>query len=142
MNRTYFKTLSHIVSLALVLSVVALCGCSSCCSPYDDDYPVFGGLFQRSDPANGRVGSMFTDPNFSKGPNADSNLKPHGFDRHRRAGDEELFEAPDELLDGETLPTPAAEPTPAPNSTANADDQAFSGNVWRGRPDTRRLDLR
>ncbi len=142
MNRTYFSNLPRIVAFALALGVFGIGGCSTCCSPYDNDYPVFGGRFQRSDPANGRVGSMFTDPNFSKGQSADSNLKPHGSDQRHRAGDEEFLGPTAELFEGETLPTPPAEPIPDTNSTANAADQTFSENAWRSRSDTRRLDLR
>jgi hypothetical protein len=47
-----------------------------CCGPYDFDYPVAGGIHQRANPAYGRVGSIFSDPNaIVSGDSADSNLK-------------------------------------------------------------------
>jgi hypothetical protein len=52
-------------------------GCSTCCTPYDYDYPHFGGKYTRADASYGRVGSIFSDPNASAtGPSADSNLTP------------------------------------------------------------------
>ena len=62
------------------LAVIVCCGltgCSSCCGPYDYHYPTFGGKHQRVDPTNGRVGSVFSDPNATFGPSSDSNLEPH-----------------------------------------------------------------
>ena len=37
-------------------------GCAACCSPYDFDYPTFGGKWERLDRQHGRVGSAFYDP--------------------------------------------------------------------------------
>lgn len=47
--------------LVLAVSSVTL-GCSICPEGYMDDYATVGGKWQRSDPANGRVGSVFSDP--------------------------------------------------------------------------------
>ena len=38
-------------------------GCSICAPGYLCDYAGVGGKYQRSDPENGRVGSIFSDPN-------------------------------------------------------------------------------
>lgn len=38
-------------------------GCSLCAPGYLCDYAGVGGKWQRSDPENGRVGSIFSDPN-------------------------------------------------------------------------------
>ncbi|MEQ1827360.1 MAG: hypothetical protein ABL921_15490 [Pirellula sp.] len=45
---TYFVTLAN--------------GCSICCTPYLDDYVAFGSKHPRMDMKNGRVGSVFSDP--------------------------------------------------------------------------------
>ena len=52
-------------------------GCAMCCGPYDDHYPTYGGIVQRSNPVWGRVGSIYSDPGPFGGPLADSNLTPH-----------------------------------------------------------------
>ncbi len=63
--------------LTLTATVAVLFGCSMCCGPYDNDYNVFGGPFQRANQQHGRVGSSLSDPYFSGyGPSADSNLAP------------------------------------------------------------------
>jgi hypothetical protein len=66
--------------LILVIAVTPLfaVGCSMCCSPYDYDYPTFGGKHERVDPAYGRVGSILSDPMAPRvaGASADSNLLP------------------------------------------------------------------
>ena len=36
-------------------------GCAVCQSCFDYDYPAFGGVYERHDPAHGRVGSAFND---------------------------------------------------------------------------------
>lgn len=48
-----------------------------CCGPDDFNYPTYGGVHQRSDPAYGRLGSVFSDPYAIGGPSADSNLEPY-----------------------------------------------------------------
>lgn len=63
--------------LTLATSFGILLGCSMCCGPFDDDYNVFGGPFQRANPQQGRVGSVLSDPLYAGyGPSADSNLAP------------------------------------------------------------------
>ncbi len=60
---------------ACAVTCISLLGCAMCCGPYDDHYNVYGGKFQRVDPAQGRVGSVLSDPAFmGSGPAADSNL--------------------------------------------------------------------
>ncbi|MBX3419378.1 MAG: hypothetical protein KF851_17365 [Pirellulaceae bacterium] len=60
------------------LAVATLTGCAMCCGPYLDHYPTFGGKVQRTDPAWGRVGSIFSDPyTAGTGPSADSNLETY-----------------------------------------------------------------
>ena len=55
-----------------------------CCGPYDFDYPTYGGIHQRANPSQGRVGSIFSDPLYvSTGPSADSNLKDYPEPRQR-----------------------------------------------------------
>lgn len=56
---------------------ISLVGCSMCCGPDDFNYPTYGGIHQRADPASGRVGSIFSDPFVTGGPSADSNLEPY-----------------------------------------------------------------
>jgi hypothetical protein len=62
----------------LTLSLIASVGCSMCCGPDDFNYPTYGGIHQRADPARGRVGSILSDPFASvAGLTADSNLEPY-----------------------------------------------------------------
>jgi hypothetical protein len=48
---------------ALVLVLLAVStqlGCAMCCGPDDANYGAYGGRWQRTDMAEGRVGSVFT----------------------------------------------------------------------------------
>ena len=45
---------------ALLLTLLAATGCSTCASPHDRSYAADGGLWQRTDACEGRVGSAFT----------------------------------------------------------------------------------
>ena len=45
---------------ALLLTLLAAAGCSTCASPHDRSYAADGGLWQRTDACEGRVGSAFT----------------------------------------------------------------------------------
>ena len=66
---------SFLIMFVTTLSVGSL-GCSMCCGPFDYDYPVYGGKFERVDSSYGRVGSIFSDPNApDDGPSPDSNLE-------------------------------------------------------------------
>ncbi len=95
--------------LILTLSLIATVGCSMCCGPNDFDYPTYGGIHQRADPARGRVGSIFSDPYASAtGLSADSNLEPYPEPRTNSGSgafdsdddfDSDDFERQDEDLD-------------------------------------------
>ncbi len=50
------------ILLALAMATIVTSGCSLCCPSYMHDYAGVGGKWQRSDPENGRVGSVFSDP--------------------------------------------------------------------------------
>lgn len=51
--------LAKIQTLALLIPLVISQGCAICCSPYDDEYNCYGGVMDRADRVNGRVGSRF-----------------------------------------------------------------------------------
>lgn len=79
--------------LGLTVACAISLGCSMCCGPHDFDYPVLGGKHQRTNPTYGRVGSPFSDPSITGGPNADSNLempefKPQNLDEDDTAPDD------------------------------------------------------
>ncbi len=40
--------------------VVSSSGCSMCATPFDETYSAYGGVWERTDPYYGRVGSAFT----------------------------------------------------------------------------------
>ena len=53
-------------NLAILASTMfVLSGCALCPPGYLDDYAAVGGKWQRTDPASGRVGSVFSDPGTS-----------------------------------------------------------------------------
>ena len=138
-----------IIFIAVVTAAVSTTGCSMCCGPYDFDYPNFGGKHQRVDPAYGRVGSIFSDPNAGfGGPSADSNLEPHP--EPRTNDPEEDFESDPELdrlrrkleddlesidpLNGdkpEELPDPEADSGDSTASRFFRSRPLRSGNTWR-----------
>lgn len=81
--------------LTLMLLLIASVGCSMCCGPDDFNYPTYGGIHQRADPARGRVGSILSDPYASvAGLSADSNLEP--YPEPRGSSDVGSFEREDE----------------------------------------------
>lgn len=90
--------------LIFTFPLFATVGCSMCCGPDDFNYPTYGGIHQRADPAWGRVGSIFSDPYASaSGLSADSNLEPYPEPRTNRGvgtfdGDDD-FDRQDEDLD-------------------------------------------
>lgn len=51
-----FKTIAQCLAL---LCLVLASGCSICCAPFDDEYACYGGIVDRTDRVNGRVGSKF-----------------------------------------------------------------------------------
>lgn len=50
------------ILLAFALTSTLSSGCTLCAPGYINDYAGVGGKWQRSDPENGRVGSVFSDP--------------------------------------------------------------------------------
>ena len=86
------------LTILFILTVlpITFIGCSMCCGTNDFDYPTYGGIHQRADPARGRVGSILSDPfaNFA-GPSADSNLEPYPEPRSGR--DTSDFDEDDDL---------------------------------------------
>ena len=59
-------------TLTVAASLMLSSGCTLCAPGYLCDYAGVGGKWQRSDPENGRVGSILSDPNsfVSANPNA------------------------------------------------------------------------
>jgi hypothetical protein len=45
--------------ISACLLIAPLAGCTLCPSPYDYDYGLYGGSWQRHEPSQGRVGSAF-----------------------------------------------------------------------------------
>ena len=67
------RSILQLTGLTALLGCLA--GCSICCSPYDEYYPAIGGKMERVNPTQGRVGSVFSDPNaVYSGEGPDSNL--------------------------------------------------------------------
>ena len=88
---------SILIIFVTTLSVGSL-GCSMCCGPFDHDYPVYGGKFERVDSSYGRVGSIFSDPNApDKGLSPDSNLEPQPSNSKGRRFEE--LPPPKEVID-------------------------------------------
>ncbi len=107
----------------LLCAAVTLTGCAMCCGPYLDHYPTFGGKVQRSDPAWGRVGSIFTDPyTAGTGPLADSNLEIY---KPKSPTDR----VP--LIDEQKGPEPEDLPSPRRDSQTNRQLPAAPPVGWR-----------
>lgn len=53
--------MKRIALLLLAMGLPGMVGCSSCCTPWDDAYPTYGGKWERVDRFHGRVGSAFND---------------------------------------------------------------------------------
>ncbi len=76
--QSHFLQSQYLLRLACNLCLAATCatvavtssGCSLCQPGYLCDYAGVGGKWQRSDPENGRVGSVLSDPNGGVGYNA------------------------------------------------------------------------
>ena len=50
----------RLLALGLLIGSASLStGCAMCCSPYDYAYGYYGGIWQREDLCNGRVGSVY-----------------------------------------------------------------------------------
>lgn len=63
-------------------------GCSMCAPGFVDDYATVGGKWQRSDPTQGRVGSIFSDPGSSS---AAGSPPMHVVDSHSAGADSAYF---------------------------------------------------
>ncbi len=56
-------TMKRLLGTLLCLFLAAAStGCAMCFTPYDDDYNAFGGIVERQDRLQGRVGSILSDP--------------------------------------------------------------------------------
>ena len=139
--------------LILTLSLIASVGCSMCCGPDDFNYPTYGGIHQRADPARGRVGSILSDPYAPvAGLSADSNLDPYpeprsnsdtgafdsddeDFDDDLDREDEDLDDDLEDLDSDEELETidPLDEDTQPELDGANEDTTTAARRRWRRR---------
>ena len=144
--------MSNRILLAIACVAVIVCGgltgCSSCCGPYDYHYPTFGGKHQRVDPTYGRVGSVFSDPNTTLGPSADSNLEPHpATESPRTPADDDIDDDLEDLdSDGDEglrplnrLEDDDVEELPGPNGE---DAEVTASRFWRQRALRRNLEYR
>jgi len=52
--------MKRLFALLMCLSLASLTGCSICSSEFDSHYPAYGGLFERDNAVDGRVGSTFS----------------------------------------------------------------------------------
>ena len=142
---------NRIAFIILAAVTIGTTGCSMCCGPYDYDYPAFGGLNPRVDQRNGRLGSVFSDPNaMVVGDSADSNLTPPPEPKSStidEMGDEDdpeeelrkiekdlerqrqknKLNREDDPLDPESL-----ESLPEPDT--NTDNNGTASRLWRNRP--------
>ena len=131
-----------IIILAIACLGLATFGCSMCCGPHDFDYPTYGGKFQRTDPAYGRVGSPFSDPaTVVDGPSADSNLSAGDTGRMREppTGDlddpTELDMLQDEEFEKENELRPQNDPLPVPKTSPEPEtDESTAFRRWRQKP--------
>ncbi len=129
-----------ILIIAITTTALSTFGCSMCCGPYDYDYPNFGGKHERVNPAYGRVGSVFSDPNAGfNGPSADSNLEPQPDIRVNkespRDDDPDLEQLKRELdselesIDPINGPERGSEELPSPDA-----DDSTASRMWRNKP--------
>lgn len=65
-TQTIFANKQLRVFAMVSFAAFSLTGCTMCAPGYLDDYATVGGKWQRHDPANGRVGSIFSDPGSSQ----------------------------------------------------------------------------
>lgn len=77
-----------IVLLASGLALALSSGCSMCAPGFLDDYATVGGKWQRSDPTQGRVGSIFSDPGSTV---AAGTVGQHVVDSHPAGVESEYF---------------------------------------------------
>ena len=67
-----------LAACSLCLMTVSLAGCTLCASPYDCDYGLYGGSWQRHDQANGRVGSAFNNAGAPTNPTPEEVIQTPG----------------------------------------------------------------
>lgn len=51
-------------TMLVILALANLSGCTLCCAPFLEEYVTTGGKHPRSDMTHGRVGSVFSDPEY------------------------------------------------------------------------------
>ena len=88
-------------------------GCSLCAPGYLCDYAGVGGKWQRTDPENGRVGSIFSDPNSVVGASAQSAEVTNG----------ETFDYEGVMNSGESVLEPSNLPPPTDEGVVILGDQ-------------------
>lgn len=122
-----------------LLALVASGGCSMCCGVFDYDYPTFGGRHERVDRQWGRVGSIYSDPNFGDMAYSETEtydgqvISPDGQMLPPDASGRDFVprQVPDPSED--ILPDPMpAEPDPATQPRATDDSTTSTG--WRPHP--------
>ena len=147
-----------IALLILAAATIGMAGCSMCCGPFDYDYPAFGGVNPRVDQRNGRLGSIFSDPNaYFTGESADSNLAPRPEPIASSSTDDESDEDSEaelekikrelendrsnsdlnsdgDLNDGEGIGSDSIESLPAPEPSEDTTDGGTASRIWKNRP--------
>lgn len=85
-------------ALLVVSGILGASGCSMCAPGFLDDYATVGGKWQRSDPTQGRVGSIFSEAGETVSNGA---LDQPYIEHHSQAYEDEVFgEAYTESYDG------------------------------------------
>jgi hypothetical protein len=110
------QTMRYLLSWCGCLSLLVSGGCAMCAHPYDCWYAAYGGLRQRTDMADGRVGSVFDPaPEVSYAPGKQQSPQPTPAEEPAPA-----IKPPDES----GLPTPQA-PTTGPTTPLPTTEQRF-----------------
>lgn len=88
--------------LILLVCTTLFGGCSMCCAPYDDEYPMLQSeRYPRLNPLFGRVGSPYSDPNLKTGDKPRTNADLPADENVREPLDQDL-EDPNFQFDTET----------------------------------------
>jgi hypothetical protein len=110
---------SLLTPLALVAAVaVGSSGCRLCCNREDIAYPAYGGIWQRLDRNEGRVGSLF-DPAGARVPD----LSPRS--SVETSGERRSEILPEGAMEDRESPEDVPEPTPDPDTDGPERDQQF-----------------
>ena len=106
---------------SLLALAAAISGCAMCGSPYDDTFDAQGGLWQRTDPTSGRVGSLFEPAGTKAGEGATEYVSTTG--DQPTPGEEPIT---DEVIIDELpgMDQPEAAPAPQPSEDADPDADA------------------